>query len=335
MMWIILLGMALLVLSVTFKPRCYTWALLYTGLNGLWLCEYQNNQYRGWLALDQVAISNRAGQSLLCVILVMILLGQVLTYRTTILVRNLKTLLNGFGLLYAAMVMEQQVFRSQGILDSLGMISNPSHMVCVLALLAPMFRLKEDGKVMPGAIAFEWALFMNILLAQAALPCLVLMVGALAYHSHQKNWLAVEVLSPIFALVLGVAWWIFPHADNGRFKVWGFMMRFWHERASHWFGFGLGTQELFAPAVQNAHNFMKGSWFIWMHNDWLQILFELGIVGLALWAWVAWDILRDAYKQKSSAVFASLVSLCFMMCFNFPLHQPESVFFGLLLVSLV
>lgn len=106
-----------------------------------------------------------------------------------------------------------------------------------------------------------------------------------------------------------------PHLNlldsNGRTFVWQLTMKYWFEHISHFFGSGTGTFFVYGPAIQIEHAMtlphkeeMTLPGFTWMHNDWLQILFEGGYVGLVLSAIVYFMAL---YKlRKTPHLFTSL-----------------------------
>lgn len=93
---------------------------------------------------------------------------------------------------------------------------------------------------------------------------------------------------PYFLVAASVTVWLAPlnHAllySNGRTALWELAWNFYTEHGFTWRGFGLGTFGYHAAYMQHAAS-ENGQWqnWIWMHNDWLQIGFELGALGLLL-----------------------------------------------------
>lgn len=101
---------------------------------------------------------------------------------------------------------------------------------------------------------------------------------------------------------------------SGRYEVWKMTMKFWGDHMSHWFGYGLGTFKMLGPAIQIANlpeitDGMIIPGFFWMHNDWLQVLFEGGWIGLGLAVLVylcALRRLRGTHYYPSLFIFGML-----------------------------
>jgi hypothetical protein len=61
------------------------------------------------------------------------------------------------------------------------------------------------------------------------------------------------------------------------------------------------------------------------HNDWLELTYELGIVGIVLAGIVSFGVLSGPTGWEKSVFLA----LCVMSCFAFPLHNPATAVLGL------
>lgn len=71
-------------------------------------------------------------------------------------------------------------------------------------------------------------------------------------------------------------------SGNGRYELWSMALKWWSEYF-HWlFGSGAGTAYILVPRAQIEVGHHTQSFFIWMHNDYLQVLFEYGVLGLSL-----------------------------------------------------
>lgn len=113
--------------------------------------------------------------------------------------------------------------------------------------------------------------------------------------------------------------------SNGRVPVWRDAFYFW-EQFSPWLGTGLGTYTVIGPFLSIPK---YGIGFIWMHSDWLQILFETGIPGLILVGLAYCNTLLHTRYTTIVLLFS------FWMLANFPLHNPISAFFGALIIRTV
>lgn len=332
---IILLLLALSVAELQLPlPRIIRVAFLYTGAQSLMLCATTDNRYGGLAALDQMAISNRAAQVLICVLLLGSYLSCLVADRDALSLEGRKRVLRGLIWVYGLLVLEQLLVPSWGILASLGVHSNPSHMLSLLAAMSPVILLR------PGDLHWDRFFFITLLVvcmafSDALAPAVVLGAVNLAYIAAIFRFSrSIKIIMLGALLSIALVGYLSPGLDNGRFELWGRVMTFYWNHANILVGFGPGSFELFGPKIQHASNFMTGSWFIWMHNDWLQILFELGIVGFILWGLAYVGVCRRVRARKSAYLFASLIGLGVMACMNYPLRQPESIFFGVLLVSL-
>ena len=72
---------------------------------------------------------------------------------------------------------------------------------------------------------------------------------------------------------------------------------------------------------------LKGNWLCWpqAHNCPLQILFEIGFLGLAIMASFIGFIGYRLYKLKKTTLLSGLVILLTIMCFHFPTRMIQTV----------
>jgi O-antigen ligase len=101
------------------------------------------------------------------------------------------------------------------------------------------------------------------------------------------------------------------YSSPGRLRMWAAYMDWWLANASPWFGAGPGSFNWIGPLT-----FMDEYQYYWMHNDWLQILFEYGIIGLAL----SLAILVKLLRSKDPRIQTFTVGVAAVMCFYSPLH---------------
>lgn len=113
--------------------------------------------------------------------------------------------------------------------------------------------------------------------------------------------------------------------SSGRAHVWDLAMRFWWGEGSPIFGQGLGSFHLYGPSLQMREVLQQGlkeaniPGFTWLHNDWLQILFESGVLGLAL----AVAVFGIAFWRcrKTPAIWASLGTYGALAVIQMPLRH--------------
>jgi hypothetical protein len=200
---------------------------------------------------------------------------------------------------------------------------NPSMMGCLIAALLPMC----PAPIIPIAII---AIFLTE--SSVSLGVLVVTVGAWALAKRPKL-VPYSVLAG--AGVLSIGWKQQGPAlfvDSGRFDLWGLVYRNWDATANQWFGWGPGTVFVKVPALQQKVNPHVTELFLWLHNDWLQILVESGYFGLISALIVYSRVLWKSWDRPE--VFAALCGFGVMGVFNYPLRLPVHALCVVMLVFL-
>lgn len=116
--------------------------------------------------------------------------------------------------------------------------------------------------------------------------------------------------------------------SGDRVLMWKFFLEKWDIPLVQVFGTGYGTFGVFSMNLQKAFSMRANGWWIWLHNDWLQEMMEIGVVGLIL--------LVSTYLVAASRLFFTgrreyLVSFLLyglMMSMNYPLHLAPTAIFG-------
>lgn len=187
-----------------------------------------------------------------------------------------------------------------------------------------------------------------ILLTKTSTPLVALAVGGGAYLLAKPDWTRsaphlvaslrwpLTMAAMLVPLVVGMAI-LSPQGlidDNSRFGMWKWLWDFWVSDGMYtrWFGVGLGSVRSLLPMIQ-VDTDPHGAWYLFAHNDWLQILFEQGQFGLASAMVAAFAIARRAFRQ-SEHLFAALAAYGAVMFFNFPLHWPVHGFLLFVLIGL-
>jgi hypothetical protein len=171
-----------------------------------------------------------------------------------------------------------------------------------------------------------------VLAAHSNIALAALIVGIVAVEARRgavvHRWAAV--LSSAAALGL-VGWHLMGGKfgeNSGRFALWRAAMHWWWERHNHWIGAGTGTFLGFGQVISK--DLHAGSNWLWLHNDWLQVLFEQGAIGAALVA----ALFVLACSRAPRWVFAALAAYAVTACGHYPARLPVPAFFGLALVVL-
>jgi hypothetical protein len=186
---------------------------------------------------------------------------------------------------------------------------------------------KETREAIEGAISLAAGIgVLAVLVSHSTISYLAMLIGGAIYLFIR--WPKFFVV-PAILLGVGVSLggYIKPNFfDYGlRTGPWLMFMSFWRQHFLLLLGSGLGTFKFWGPAAQMANHFHEGRWWLWLHSDWLQILFELGAVGLALAIWCFGVVLKRAWK--SLPLFLSLLVLGVTMGGNYPLRMAPFALF--------
>lgn len=119
---------------------------------------------------------------------------------------------------------------------------------------------------------------------------------------------------------------------QGRFDTWKKAIEFWHGTKGliPWTGIGLGLLE---------SGRLRGTFGMWasFHNEPIQVLVELGIVGLTLSLGMVSSLVIRLFKSvKETTLIAwigSAVSFSIVACFGFPLRIGTTLLIGVLIVA--
>jgi len=232
-----------------------------------------------------------------------------------------------------------------------GLFGNPSMSGCLIAFTYPMVFLlpwKNASARETMLILFSiFAPWFAVALPGCSQPLIIMGVVAAAFAISyvRKRWM--------FWLSLPALWLLAGFAalfcrkpegillDSGRFGMYKMVISAWWKAGHIWFGQGTGTAQVLIPALESvngdhrillhqlpqvAHKAQIDLWF-WLHSDFLQSLFENGVIGTAILLVCVGYALVFSWR-KSPILFASLVGLLASAVFNFPVHFPLHSLFG-------
>jgi hypothetical protein len=148
--------------------------------------------------------------------------------------------------------------------------------------------------------------------------------GAYLFAWGQRVWGVVAA-----ALLVGLGFWVQGwqlFQSSGRTVAWRAAMEWWWAQL-HWpFGLGLGSYEGLAPFLPMPY----GDLLYQLHNDWLQITFELGFVGLGLALALFFHLLWRA--RHHPYLFSGVVMMGIWMGTYHPLrYWPSQLFIACLI----
>jgi hypothetical protein len=121
------------------------------------------------------------------------------------------------------------------------------------------------------------------------------------------------IIGPCLLIGAGLYFNTFMH--DPRALMWSHYMDWWIAYASPRFGAGAGSFEWVGLFVDSGWSDMR---FYVLHNDWLQVLFEFGTVGLIaviyVFTWVAWNL------RRRTPVLAVWLAFGATALFYYPFH---------------
>lgn len=147
-----------------------------------------------------------------------------------------------------------------------------------------------------------------------------------------------------------------PKAGQGAYKSSALLrMHIWMNTLTMikdrpFFGFGLGNHKVFYPLyfrkVVQEKQFSETSQLTNVHNDWLQIFSELGLIGMLVLVWLGFQSSRAIFSLtggsnprfiRFSCIGAATAIVGFLVnaCFSFPVHRAIPPFFVMGLIGLI
>ncbi|MGZ3698447.1 MAG: hypothetical protein ACXWP5_09950, partial [Bdellovibrionota bacterium] len=200
-----------------------------------------------------------------------------------------------------------------------GLLLNASMSGCLNASIYPLFDSKEK---IP-----RYLILVSIVLAGRSLPLATLFVGLAASMLAQKRYkmFALAIPSSFLAGFLIKVSKLF--LTRGRGLIWTQAYYFFRDHLHWMIGSGLGGFYVIGPVL---HQTKDGSVFLWLHSDWMQTLFEQGIIGFII---ILGMYLQALWRSRiNPQLFAALAAYAMFGVANMPLRYPLSGLFGAFLI---
>lgn len=192
-----------------------------------------------------------------------------------------------------------------------GLIGNPSMNGCLIAITLPFVNLP---------VVYPVGLVGLVYIGQS-IPLGVAAVMFAAYLIASGTRLRARHF--VVAMAVGLASYAYQYPmlfhSNERFASWEKVLAFWWSTNQHWFGLGTGS----GPVVFRQ---AEGALSLFAHNDYLQMLFENGIVGLVSAVILLVGALVRSFNRP--LLFASVCGYAATAFFNYPAHLPVHAFVG-------
>lgn len=198
-----------------------------------------------------------------------------------------------------------------------GALGNPSLNAGMMAVCLPIvFEVLKNP--------YKWLVFIATLAAIAlgrANSGIFLVAAFLLIHlTFTRHWRILAIVP-----VVAFCGWFFlgPKfmSSGDRFMMWKFFMSKWATNPLLWgAGSGFGTFGVFSVNLQRTFDVRAGVWWLWMHNDWLQGVFEVGIIGGLLMIWTYTAALIGLFRRQLLPEMQALILYGIFMGGNYALH---------------
>ena len=203
-------------------------------------------------------------------------------------------------------------------MDVYWVLTNASLDASFIALMFPIVWILGQKKSVQ--IPLSIFIVLAVVAAKSNTALLVLVITGISLF-----WEAL-VLVPLSYFALGHK---FAHSE-GRIDNWKIMMGFWQDHVNHLFGSGPGTYWILAQSIQ-AHKAGDQVWG-WMHNDFLQVLFEQGLIGLGSVLFLYFMMLWKSFKKP--ILLSMVIGYGVIAMTLYPIHLFFFQLIGLALIAL-
>lgn len=296
---------------------------------GLW--AIMSGRYEEYALIDQIAFKQMAGlQTLVFVILILVAINSALCHL-------LLRFFFGYFMFSCLYIIYNRIFLGVGAFNSTGLLGNASMVSCTLAVLLPLVfenlrRNFINGKLTCIIYGIFWiAIFCSgssLGIGLAALSTSGLMV----IHAKTKIFAIIGIYGLAGAIGYVLLGGSLFHSSS-RDIIYELSMKWWDQNANVWVGLGPGTTTILLPYIQKINDWSESYLYIYMHSDWLQILFEHGVLGLisalGLFFYLIHRSRHNPYLTLSIVTYG-----IFMIC-NFPMRLPLTALLGAVLVGII
>lgn len=295
----------------------------YTGLSTLYVTNWRYNPYYDfskWNPVQTNVIQNFSAQGFIATLLVVLFVYFVTTKEIH---RVLLTLFL-IGFVHAVVFIAQKVvgfaiWTHRG--DSLwGLFGNTSMGATYLAILTPMV-LSVCAKGLKYFLMCLWVVALWYSQSSLAFGIFALSIGVYLLNCNCTiRGILKVVFTGAIALAIGpffdYQFYTALHID--RWDIWASYLKWLDIYSNWWIGVGSNAFMAFGPSIQQWAKIEGDGHIMWLHNDWLQLLFENGIVGLILWINLSVIVLVKSFMDRNNVIFTALVAYLFAMLGNYP-----------------
>lgn len=225
-----------------------------------------------------------------------------------------------------------------------GAIGNPSMSISFMIAVLPVAMKQATPQARRWMV---FAVFISALISKSSIALGMLAAGGVIYFLMQRKYIWFT-LAPIPIAIGHFTLGRDLFSSGTRFEMWKLFMHVWAFNPVNWlWGMGYGTFGVFSRNIQHTladpelgPKYKKAlglseslyvqdkNWWTWLHNDWLQMLFETGVIGLALFTLLYFKILTRFFCRDEKFELASAILFGIVMLLNYPLHMHLPTLFG-------
>lgn len=271
----------------------------------LYIATYSFNHYSTGNAIDLMAYEKLSLLAMMTFVFITILYSLHKKAHLT----RLTPYFIAIGLIDAAAI----IYQNFAHLKIIGTLGNPSMNASFLAMLSPLCGPYGALFIIPifycqssvGMIAFgvAWACYL------------------LLRHRKYLPALALLAVPPFFIQDFT--------ADSGRYAIWRLGFKYWASEGHRWFGLGPGATRFLLPYSQVKYGWIphtKEIW-IWFHNDFAQVMFEQGIIGMISLLLIVVSAIYLSYR-KNQKLLPTVLAMGVVGFFNYPSYMAIQCLFS-------
>lgn len=301
----------------------------YIACNGIWFWVWVENRYYPLDAYNQMAVRYFAADSIARLLLLIVPLMLFSKNKMTFSLLG-ELFCRAFMVLNSIFILLGYFTHGCVKTNSCGGIGNPSIMaslsICMLPLVVRSWN--THWIVFSLVVAASFASGSSI-----ALGLLALYVFGYLLRYKAVAWAAVASILPVVlgAYHLGVRE-LFSTGD--RLTLLKMIMPAWAISKNIPSGTGIGTFHVLSINLQEVLPMLKvnkyAGGYHWntFHNDWAQMLFEGGVIGLVLMTGTYISAFRNAFRERELGLAASIFLFGIYMCVNPALHHAVPALFA-------
>jgi hypothetical protein len=160
----------------------------------------------------------------------------------------------------------------------------------VMMCMLPLFLKRKDlSLLVTGLVVLTAVVFKS---RSAALGGCVIALIYWWEHCPKFTFYKVARALTVISVVLALPFIMFNWIQDARAKIFAHYMGWWWDQANVWIGTGMGSFEWLGATIPSGITYQM----YMMHNDWMQLLFEAGIIGfclvVGLFFWTAYKLRR-------------------------------------------